>query len=75
MLSAVAEVKVRGAVVIGVSPQSNSLFDYHLNVEKLELGSAIANIIPFQLIAYYLGKELGRNVDRPRNLAKSVTVK
>ncbi len=33
------------------------------------------NIIPLQLLAYYMAVELGNNVDKPRNIAKSVTVK
>jgi glucosamine--fructose-6-phosphate aminotransferase (isomerizing) len=36
---------------------------------------AISNVIPFQLLSYYLAKELGNSIDKPRNLAKSVTVK
>ena len=36
--------------------------------------SPILTVIPLQLLAYHLGVELGRDVDKPRNLAKSVTV-
>ena len=36
--------------------------------------SPILNVVPLQLFAYYFAKEKGHNVDRPRNLAKSVTV-
>ncbi len=36
--------------------------------------SPILNVIPLQLLAYYVAKELGRDIDKPRNLAKSVTV-
>jgi glucosamine--fructose-6-phosphate aminotransferase (isomerizing) len=36
--------------------------------------SAILSVIPLQLLAYHLAVELGRDVDKPRNLAKSVTV-
>jgi glucosamine--fructose-6-phosphate aminotransferase (isomerizing) len=36
--------------------------------------SPLLTVIPLQLLAYYIAVELGRNVDRPRNLAKSVTV-
>jgi len=35
----------------------------------------LLNIIPLQLLAYYMAVELGHNVDKPRNIAKSVTVK
>ncbi|MFW5702858.1 MAG: glutamine--fructose-6-phosphate transaminase (isomerizing) [Candidatus Dojkabacteria bacterium] len=76
VISSVAEVKARGAKVIGISPMPNSNFDYHIHVSKEEtLLSGVLNVVPFQLLAYKLGKMLGNNVDKPRNLAKSVTVK
>jgi len=50
-------------------------FDYHIPVPNTGETSAIANIIPLQLLAYYMSVELGNNVDKPRNIAKSVTVK
>jgi glucosamine--fructose-6-phosphate aminotransferase (isomerizing) len=37
--------------------------------------SALSNVIAFQLLSYFLANSLGRNIDKPRNLAKSVTVK
>jgi glucosamine--fructose-6-phosphate aminotransferase (isomerizing) len=42
--------------------------------ETIEMLSPILNVIPLQLFAYYFAKAKGLNVDRPRNLAKSVTV-
>lgn len=75
MLSAVAEVRARGGKIIAVASEPNELFDYYLPVKDLASTSAITNVVPFQLISYHLGKKLGNNVDRPRNLAKSVTVK
>lgn len=75
MLNAIAEVRTRGGKIIAVAPEANELYDYHLAVPELTHCSALANIIPFQLLSYYLGKRLGNNVDKPRNLAKSVTVK
>lgn len=75
MLSAAAEVKARGAYVIGISSFKDKIFDYYLpTVDSSEL-SFIANVIPFQLLSYFLGLKLKRNIDKPRNLAKSVTVK
>ena len=59
VLNAVSEVKARGANVIGISPENHGDFD----------------LISLQLLAYYMAVELGINVDRPRNIAKSVTVK
>lgn len=75
VLNAVNEVKARGAYVIGVGPEKFENFDYYLKVPDTGETSAIMNIIPLQLLAYYLAAELGNNVDKPRNIAKSVTVK
>lgn len=75
VLNAVNEVKARGAEVIGISPFSNQGFKYHLKVSDCGEVSAIMNVVPLQLLAYYMTVELGHNVDKPRNIAKSVTVK
>ena len=75
VLNAVSQVKARGAEVIGISPKPSDNFDYHLKVPDTGETSAIMNIIPLQLLAYYMAVELGHNVDKPRNIAKSVTVK
>ena len=75
VLNAVNQVKARGATVIGISPASYSGFDHYIPVPDTEETSAIMNIIPLQLLAYYMAVELGYNVDKPRNIAKSVTVK
>ncbi|PIN88807.1 glutamine--fructose-6-phosphate transaminase (isomerizing) [Candidatus Pacearchaeota archaeon CG10_big_fil_rev_8_21_14_0_10_35_13] len=76
IISNAMEVKSRGALVIGISPENNPVFDYWLKTPKVNtVGSAIANLIPVQLLAYHLGIVKGFNVDYPRNLAKSVTVK
>lgn len=73
VLNAVSEVKTRGAEVIGISSQPHYKFDYFLQVPGKT--SAIMNVIPLQLLAYYMTVVLGNNVDKPRNIAKSVTVK
>lgn len=75
VINAVNEVKARGATVIGISPVKHDKFDFHIKVPDKEDTSAIMNIIPLQLLAYYLARELGNNIDKPRNIAKSVTVK
>jgi glucosamine--fructose-6-phosphate aminotransferase (isomerizing) len=72
------QVKARGAMTIGIGDVKFSkleVFDYFLSVPQVEEISNISNVIPFQLISYFLSKELGNNIDKPRNLAKSVTVK
>lgn len=75
MLSALAEVKARGATTIGIAKNNNELFDHFIKTEDAGLADPIANVIPFQLISYFLALELGNSPDKPRNLAKSVTVK
>ena len=75
VLNAVHEVKARGVTVIGIAPFPDKLFDEYIPVPDCGETSAIANIIPLQLLAYRLTVLLGNNVDRPRNIAKSVTVK
>jgi len=75
MLSAAHEVKARGAKVIGIASKNNLVFDYFLPIVKDEEWSAIAAIIPAQLLAYDLALKMGYDPDKPRNLAKSVTVK
>lgn len=75
MLSAAAEVKARGAWVIGVGQDRNELFDDYIETIDTEGVDSLANIIPFQLLSYFMAVELGNNPDKPRNLAKSVTVK
>ena len=75
ILSAISQVKARGATVIGISTQNHQNFDHLLKVPDTGETAAITNIIPLQLLAYYLTVKLGHNVDRPRNIAKSVTVK
>lgn len=75
VMNAVSQVKARGATVIGISPTPFSEFDYHIPVPDMGETSGIANVIPLQLLAYYMAVELKHNVDKPRNIAKSVTVK
>lgn len=75
ILNAVYEVKARGATVIGITPFTDSSFDHTLITPDTTETSAIMNVIPLQLLAYYMAVHLGNNVDKPRNIAKSVTVK
>jgi len=75
ILSNAQEVKSRGGYIIGVSPTNEEVFDYWLRVPNEGVLSPIVNIIPVQILAYHLGVIRGVNPDKPRNLAKSVTVK
>lgn len=76
IISNAQEVKARGAFVIGVSPKPNKVFDVHLNVDDAGDGTVILSVVVSQLLAYYLAIAKGfKDPDKPRNLAKSVTVK
>ncbi len=75
VLSAAAEVKARGAYLIGIGPVKHSLFDHHVPTENVGDLSAIPMITVIQLLAYHLAVALKLDPDKPRNLAKSVTVK
>ena len=77
--SNIEEIKARKGPVIALATEGNdeikSLADDVLYVPKtIEMLSPILNVVPLQLFAYFFAKEKGYNVDRPRNLAKSVTV-
>ena len=70
------EVKSRGAYIIGIAPENKRVFDYWIKTPDTQgVASSIVNLIPIQLLAYYLGILKGHDVDYPRSLAKSVTVK
>jgi glucosamine--fructose-6-phosphate aminotransferase (isomerizing) len=75
MISSAMEVKARGALVIGISPRDNPVFDYFLKAPDCQNASIIVNVVIGQLIAYYTALRKGFDPDMPRNLAKSVTVK
>ncbi len=69
------ELKARGGFIIGIAPQRHSVFDEWIKVPDALSAQAIVNIIPIQVLAYFLAVTRGKNPDMPRNLAKSVTVK
>jgi len=69
------EIKARGGYIIGVGPKKYDVFDFWLKTPDVGLASPMVNIIPVQLLAYHLGDLRGCDIDTPRNLAKSVTVK
>lgn len=75
MLNVAAEVRSRGAYVVALADEDNDLFDARLPLPRVEGSAAvITSIVPGQLLAYQLGLARGVNPDKPRNLAKSVTV-
>lgn len=78
-MSNIVEVKARGAEVLSVTFKDNqrivSLADDMIYVPKIEaIFTAAVEIVPLQLLAYYVAKENGCDIDKPKNLAKSVTV-
>lgn len=75
-ISNIQEVVTRGAKTFIVTNQElNHEFDEVIKIPKTNSVIApILSIIPLQLLAYYISKEKGLDVDKPRNLAKSVTV-
>lgn len=75
VLSNAMELKSRGAYVIGIAPQKESVFDLWIKVPDAGPASPIVNALPLQLLGYHLAVIRGFNPDMPRNLAKSVTVK
>ena len=79
MVSNVVEVKARGAYVIGLAYEGDkldsSVFDEVITIPRVSNRVAtILAAVALQLLAYYTAKEKGCDIDKPRNLAKSVTV-
>ncbi|HEY6780382.1 MAG TPA: glutamine--fructose-6-phosphate transaminase (isomerizing) [Thermoleophilaceae bacterium] len=79
VLSNIAEVRARGAHVIAVATEGNGQVAEHaedvIEVPRSDwLLQPLLAVIPLQLLAYYIARARGLNVDQPRNLAKTVTV-
>ena len=76
-VSNIQEVITRGAKTLVVTNQDvdSKMFDTVIRIPKTDpFVSPILSVVPLQLLAYYISKEKGLDVDKPRNLAKSVTV-
>jgi len=75
-LSNIHTIKSRGAKIVGISNKKDSLYDYQITIPTIsESLYPLVEVIPLQLLAYYLSICNNANPDYPRNLAKSVTVK
>ncbi|OPJ54691.1 glutamine--fructose-6-phosphate transaminase (isomerizing) [Alkalithermobacter paradoxus] len=79
MVSNMEEVKARGAYVIAVAQEGNKevekAADRVIYIPKVnDILASILTVIPLQLLSYYVSVKRGCDVDKPRNLAKSVTV-
>ena len=77
--SNIVEVKARGAEIIAVAFRGDqkilSLADNVISIPKVEtMFSPLVEIVPLHLLAYYFARENGCDIDKPKNLAKSVTV-
>jgi glucosamine--fructose-6-phosphate aminotransferase (isomerizing) len=78
-ISGLQEVKARGAKVVAVAYEDDTevakYADHVLRIPRtVDFLSPVLSIIPLQLLAYHVARELGHDIDMPRNLAKSVTV-
>jgi glucosamine--fructose-6-phosphate aminotransferase (isomerizing) len=74
-LSNAMEIKARGGYIIGINSETNEVFDYFIKVPDVGDLNPVTQIIPIQILAYQLAVLRGCDPDKPRNLAKSVTVK
>ena len=79
MVSNIQEIRAREGKIIAITTEGNTklgnLVDDLIYIPKThEAVAPLLTVVPLQLFAYYCGVLLGRDVDKPRNLAKSVTV-
>jgi glucosamine--fructose-6-phosphate aminotransferase (isomerizing) len=79
IVSNIQEVKARKGKVIAITDIGNNeldeLADHVIKIpETIPILNPILSVIPLQLLAYFTARELNRDIDKPRNLAKSVTV-
>ncbi len=78
--SNIREIQARGGYAVALVPNDdsslNSVADVTLSLPQCgdDVLNALASIVPLQMLSYYMAKELGCEIDQPRNLAKSVTV-
>ena len=79
MISNIQEIKARNGKIIAIATEGDKLIkkivdDVFYVPKTVESLTALLSVIPLQLLAYYIGISKGYDVDKPRNLAKSVTV-
>lgn len=79
MLSNIQEVKARGAYVLGIAKENDTELQKNVDrviylPETIDFLAPVLTVVPLQLLAYHTCLERGFDVDKPRNLAKSVTV-
>lgn len=74
-LAGAMEMRARGGYIIGISYKPHEIFDYYIHVPDAKEATIIPEVVVAQLLAYFLTIKKGFDPDKPRNLAKSVTVK
>jgi len=76
MISNAAEMKSRGARIIGISNRSNEIYDEFIQIPPIDdILYPLIEVVPLQMLAYDMAVLKNKDPDYPRNLAKSVTVK
>lgn len=76
IISNAEEIKTRGGYIIGIGPKNNEVFDDFLETNNIEEATILPQVAVAHLLGYYLALARGnKDPDKPRNLAKSVTVK
>jgi glucosamine--fructose-6-phosphate aminotransferase (isomerizing) len=74
-IAAAMELKARGALIIGISNVNHEVFDHYIEVKDCGPATILPTIVVGQLLALGIATKKGLDPDKPRNLAKSVTVK
>jgi len=77
--STIEEIKARSGKIVAIATKGSQEVEEHANdviyiPKTLEMLTPLLSVVPLQILAYYAGTKKGYDVDRPRNLAKSVTV-
>jgi glucosamine--fructose-6-phosphate aminotransferase (isomerizing) len=79
VISNIQEIKARNGSVLAIASEGDTEIENHVDSvvyipKTLDLLTPFLTVIPLQLLSYYAALEKGCDVDKPRNLAKSVTV-
>ncbi len=75
ILSGAMELRSRGGYIIGIGPYTDPAFDVHLPIPDVGDAAPLVQALPAQMLGYEVALLRGNDPDKPRNLAKSVTVK
>ncbi|MDD3187789.1 MAG: glutamine--fructose-6-phosphate aminotransferase, partial [Bacilli bacterium] len=74
-ISNLKETEARGANIITISNRKENIFNYSIHIPKTDkLLQPLLTVIPLQMVAYEVAKLRNCDIDKPKNLAKSVTV-